>query len=102
MTALAHPDAGPVPAAPPPREIVLALPGIRCAGCIAGVEGALRALPGQGTVPLLFLDRAAAPGRRERCAGLGAAGYLVRPRVPGELAAAIESALRGDARARPA
>jgi Cu2+-exporting ATPase len=44
MTALADPPAA-AAAAPDTRTVTLSVPGMRCAGCIAGVEGALTALP---------------------------------------------------------
>ncbi|UWQ22422.1 heavy metal translocating P-type ATPase [Jannaschia sp. W003] len=90
MTALAHPEAGPA-AAPPPREIVLALPEIRCAGCIAGVEGALRALPGVEAARVnLGARQVRVTGARIRpgplVEALGRAGYAAAELDPDALA----------------
>ena len=78
-------EGGALAAAPAPRptpsEIVLSLPGIHCAGCIAGVERALHAQPGVTDARVnLTLRRAtvsAAPGvaAGDLVGALDAAGY---------------------------
>ena len=60
-----------------------------------GLIGDVRALPGLQALPALVLDQAASRSRGERCAALGAAGYLGWPLRPAELTVAIGQALQG-------
>ncbi len=77
-----------------PRDatLMLSLPGIHCAGCISGVEKALRAVPGVSSARVnLTLRRAAVEagpevGAEDLCAALEAAGYEAHELDPGVLA----------------
>jgi Cu2+-exporting ATPase len=79
MTAFADPQ----DAALRTRSVVLSVPGMRCAGCIAGVEGALRALPGVSAARVNLGDRqvrvsGAFEGADGLIAALDAAGFEAR------------------------
>jgi Cu2+-exporting ATPase len=89
---LAQQVAGPAAAAATPR-LMIAVPGIHCAGCISGVEGALRALPGVRDARVnLTLRRVAVEAAPEvaietLCAALERAGFEAHELDPGVLAA---------------
>ncbi|WP_341862801.1 heavy metal translocating P-type ATPase [Gymnodinialimonas sp. 57CJ19] len=107
MTALADParpsacpacDVGPLAeqvagAAPTQARLMIALPGIHCAGCISGVERALHALPGVRDARVnLTLRRVAVEADLDvdtntLCHALSDAGYEAHELDPGVLAA---------------
>ncbi len=79
-------------AAPKDARLMLALPGIHCAGCISGVERILTGLPGVRDARVnLTLRRAAVEAGPEveaeaLCAALNEAGYEAHELDPGVLA----------------
>lgn len=105
MTALADPprpsacpacDAAPLAerlAAPTNPRLMLAVPGIHCAGCISGVERALQAVPGVRdarvnlTLRRVAVDATSEVSAPELCKVLATAGYEAHELDPGVLAA---------------
>jgi Cu2+-exporting ATPase len=77
---------------PKDATLMLSLPGIHCAGCISGVEKALRSVPGvQAARVNLTLRRAAVEagpeiGAEDLCRALEAAGYEAHELDAGVLA----------------
>ncbi|MBC6437113.1 MAG: cadmium-translocating P-type ATPase [Rhodobacteraceae bacterium] len=96
----ACPPAGAVAAPPVCGQLILALPGVHCAGCISGVERALRATPGvrEARVNLTLKRVTVQAGGNVTAATLikvlERAGYAARELDPGVLAT-VEHDRRG-------
>jgi P-type Cu2+ transporter len=86
---------GPAIAGPPdePARLMLSLPGIHCAGCISGVERALKAVPGVRearvnlTLKRAAIDAAPDVAAADLIAALDRAGHVAHELDPGALGA---------------
>jgi CheY-like chemotaxis protein len=67
----------------------LNMPGLTGYDVLAALRGDAALRP----IPVLVLTTSNAPRDRERCMGLGAAGYLVKPTTIGEFVALLKASL---------